>query len=90
MWLSESYGIDPAVEAIALEILFIEVARKYRRQRIGTQIVRALVERHPDRRLVAFSESADDFWTSLEGGKCHEHLDQQLPRNRLLFIADAS
>lgn len=90
MWLTESYGVDPQVATIALEIRFIEVASAYRRQRIGTEIVRALVQRHPSRRLAAFSTDADDFWTKLEGGKCYEHLEQQTPPNRLLFIADAA
>ncbi|MGV0875183.1 GNAT family N-acetyltransferase [Mycolicibacterium sp. XJ879] len=87
MWLSDSYGVDPKIEALALQIHLIEVPYTHRRQHIGTDIVRALVERHPNRRLVAFSEGADDFWTKLDGGRCYKHLTD--PDCQLLFIADA-
>jgi ribosomal protein S18 acetylase RimI-like enzyme len=50
---------------MALEIQFIEVSRSFRRRRIGTQVISHLAESHPDRRPVAFSEQADEFWSSL-------------------------
>ena len=82
------YGIDPQLAAIALEIVFIEVACAYRRQGVGTEIVQGLGVCHPDRRLVAFSEGADDFWASL-GGRRYEHVTD--PRfHRLLFIPGAT
>lgn len=78
------YGVDPQLAAIALEIVFIEVACAYRRQGVGSQIVRGLASSNPDRRLVAFSEGADDFWASL-GGRRYEHVTD--PRfHRPLFI----
>jgi hypothetical protein len=86
MWLSEFYGVDPKIEAIALQIHLIEVPYMYHRQHVGTEIVRALVKRHSDRRLVAFSENADYFWTKLDGGRCYTHRED--PDCQLLFVAD--
>jgi len=37
------------------------VATAARSRGIGAAVVQALVERHPDRRLFAYSEGADDF-----------------------------
>jgi GNAT superfamily N-acetyltransferase len=37
----------------------------HQRQGIGTAVIRALIAEYPDRRLVAFSEDADQFWASL-------------------------
>lgn len=48
-----------------LEIAFIEVAAVECGRGIGTQAVRALEQRHPDRRLLAYSEEADGFWALL-------------------------
>ena len=63
-------GINPAYVGVPklggerLEIQFIEVASAARDHGVGTQVVRALQERHPDRRLFAYSE-ADRFWARL-------------------------
>ncbi|ARK06964.1 hypothetical protein B8281_15905 [Cellulosimicrobium sp. TH-20] len=77
--LDESVSFDfyigaPTLGRMALEVQFIEVAADHRRRRIGLSVVNALAERHPDRRLVAFSEGADRFWASL-GWTRYEHSD---------------
>jgi hypothetical protein len=68
--LAEEVGIEhctavPAIGAERLEIQFVEVAMAARGRRVGTWVVRGLAARHPGRRLVAYSEGADGFWTSL-------------------------
>ena len=55
-----------------LEIQFIEVSPRLRRQGVGAAVIAALSARHPDRRLVAFSEDADAFWSGV-GWERHEH-----------------
>jgi ribosomal protein S18 acetylase RimI-like enzyme len=64
----------PSLGAEALEIQFIEVATDCRRQGVATDVVRRLMAAHPDRRLVAFSEEADEFWVSL-GWDRYDHPD---------------
>jgi ribosomal protein S18 acetylase RimI-like enzyme len=71
----------------ALEIQFIEVAESCRGQGIGAEVVRLLVERHHDRRFLAMSEDADDFWASL-GWDRYDHRDGP-QRYRPLFVAPA-
>jgi hypothetical protein len=61
----EHYTAVPAIGAERLEIQFVEVAMAARGRRVGTRVVRGLAARHPGRRLVAYSEGADGFWTSL-------------------------
>lgn len=75
--LSEDIGIEnyptaPQLGDEALEIQLIEVSSDYHRQGVGTEVIRLLTEAHPHRRLIAFSEQADDFWTSL-GWHRHDH-----------------
>jgi hypothetical protein len=48
-----------------LEIQFFEVAVEARGRRVGTRVIQQFARRHPDRRLLAFSERADRFWASL-------------------------
>jgi GNAT superfamily N-acetyltransferase len=59
------YTGAPSLGASALEIQFIEVAADQRGRGIATEFVRQLMAAHPSRRLVAFSEEADEFWSSL-------------------------
>lgn len=63
--INPTYVNVPAIGPERLEIQCIEVATAARGRRIGTQVVQALVQRHPDRRLMAYSEDAHDFWASL-------------------------
>jgi GNAT superfamily N-acetyltransferase len=79
------YARTPQLGPIALEIQFIEVSRAQRRQGIATELVARLAHQHPDRRLVAFSEEADDFWQSL-GWERFEHAESP-HLFRPLFIA---
>ena len=55
----------PKLGAQALEIQFIEVVPRHRRQGVGKEVIAALSAANPDRRLVALSEGADNFWASL-------------------------
>jgi hypothetical protein len=69
-----------------LKIQFIEVATSARHRKIGTRVVRGLMDRHPDRRLLAYSEGADHFWGSLAGWDRFDHPDG---RHQPLFIQQA-
>ena len=59
------YANVPPLGGERLEIQLIEVAATARGRRLGTQVVRALAERYPNRRLFAYSEGADRFWASI-------------------------
>jgi hypothetical protein len=63
--INPSYANVPELGDERLEIQFIEVASAACGRRIGTQVVRRLADRHPDRRLFAYSEEADRFWASV-------------------------
>jgi GNAT superfamily N-acetyltransferase len=80
------YEGAPNLGDTALEIQFIEVSDKYRREGIGAAVVHRLAELHADRRLVAYSEGADDFWSKL-GWRRYYHPGG--PRWRTLFIQPA-
>lgn len=67
----EHYLDVPLLGDVALEIQLIEVHKEHRRQGIATEVLRLLAQAHPERRLVAFSEEADQFWDSL-GWRRHE------------------
>jgi hypothetical protein len=69
--LDERGGINPdyvGAPAIGsselLEIQNIEVRVAARRRKVATRVVQALAERHPKRRLMAYSKDAasDEFW----------------------------
>lgn len=77
----------PRLGAVALEIQFIEVAPAYRGKGVGTQVIALLSAVNPGRRLVAFSEQADEFWASL-GWERYEH-PEQAPWRRPLYIQPA-
>jgi ribosomal protein S18 acetylase RimI-like enzyme len=55
----------PRLGSGTLEIQFIEVAVSHRRRGVGAVVVRSLVAAHADRRFLALSEEADEFWASL-------------------------
>ena len=68
--LGDSIEIDhyagvPNVGPEGLEIEFFEVATEARAKGVGTQVIQLFARRHPDRRLLAYSERADGFWASL-------------------------
>ncbi|MBM0232476.1 hypothetical protein JNW91_11735 [Micromonospora sp. STR1_7] len=84
----DHYLKTPELGNSALEIELIEVAESQRRRGVGTKIIQGLVSRYPDRRLLAFSEGAEDFWASL-GWTRYDHPEgPQL--NRPLFIQPAA
>lgn len=74
----------PTLGTSALEIQFIEVAESYRCRGIGAEVVRLLIERHPDRRFLAMSEDADKFWAAI-GWDRYDHGDGP-QRYRPLFV----
>ncbi|UJL30429.1 GNAT family N-acetyltransferase [Mycolicibacterium sp. jd] len=77
------YTGAPELGPERLKIQFIEVAMAARRRGIGTRVVHGLAQRHPDRRLLAYSEGADHFWESLSGWERFDHPDG---RHQPLFI----
>ncbi|MFY1659424.1 GNAT family N-acetyltransferase [Micromonospora sp. WMMD1274] len=82
----DHYADVPPLGATALEIQFIEVHDDHRGRGIGHAVIDLLHNRYPDRRLVAFSEGADGFWSSL-GWRRHLHADpEEAPFRRPLFI----
>jgi hypothetical protein len=89
--LDNEVGIDhyadvPPLGATALEIQFIEVHNNPRGRGIGHAVIELLHNRYPDRRLVAFSEGADGFWSSL-GWRRHLHANpKEASYFRPLFI----
>ena len=89
--LDDPGGINPEYVDVPqlgnerLEIQFIEVAKASLRSGIGTRVVAGLADRHPDRRLFAYSEQADEFWASL-GWDRFDHRDGQPQFHRALFI----
>jgi hypothetical protein len=80
--INPDYLNVPAIGDEQLEIQFIEVATAVRRRKIGPQAVQALSVRNPDRRLLAYSEGADEFWASLGW----DRFDHSEGRHRALFI----
>jgi hypothetical protein len=60
--INPEYTGVPTIGDEQLEIQLIEVATAARDRKVGTRVVHALAERHPDRRLLAYSEGADRFW----------------------------
>ncbi len=84
----EYYVDTPQLGATALQIELIEVSEKHRRRGIGREVVDRLAQLHPDRRLVAFSEGADEFWHSLNWRR---HERREAPeRCQPLFIQPPS
>jgi ribosomal protein S18 acetylase RimI-like enzyme len=76
----------PLLGAIALEIQYIEVHGAHHGRGVGTEVIKLVRERYPDRRLVAFSAEAEGFWSSL-GWRRHLHIDPDLARRQApLFI----
>lgn len=75
----------PKLGSAALEIQFFEVAKSYRRQGVGVEVVQRLIARYPDRRLLALSEDADEFWASL-GWSRYDYNDGT-HQYRPLFVA---
>lgn len=61
----------------ALEIQFIEVRMDRRGEGLGKQVIEAIVELFPSRRLVAFSMEADGFYERL-GWSRHLNSDQEI------------
>ncbi|MDY6869255.1 MAG: hypothetical protein SV966_01310 [Actinomycetota bacterium] len=61
----DHYAGVPDVGTEGLEIEFFEVAIEARGKGVGTLVIQLLARRHPDRRLLAYSERADAFWASL-------------------------
>ncbi|WP_123026811.1 GNAT family N-acetyltransferase [Mycolicibacterium stellerae] len=80
--INPTYTDVPAIGAERLEIQLIEVATAARERHVATHVVRGLAQRHPGRRLFAYSENADAFWDSLDW----DRFDHPDGRHRPLFI----
>lgn len=80
------YPVDyvgvPAFGWEMLKIQLLEVAVDRRGEGLGTRVVSGLCEVFPDRRFLAFSEGADEFWDSV-GWDRFEHPDG---RHQSLFV----
>jgi len=91
--LDDPGGVNPQYLGVPklgperLEIQFFEVATAARGRGVGTGAVRALEDRHPDRRLFAYSEESNEFWQSL-GWERFDHPDGE-QFHRPLFIQPA-
>lgn len=48
-----------------IDVTFIEVRKDRRRNGIGRAVMAHIVDRYPGRVLIAFSEEADEFWSSI-------------------------
>lgn len=83
--INPEYVGVPKLGGERLEIQFIEVAAAATRRGIGTRVVEGLAELHYGRRLFAYSEDADEFWSSL-GWQRFDHRDGQPQFHRALFI----
>lgn len=59
--INPEYADVPQLGPERLEIQFFKVATAARNRGLGTRVMRALQERHPDRRLFAYSEEAHGF-----------------------------
>jgi hypothetical protein len=59
-----SYGVRPPTGGYT-EIVFLEIREDLRRTGIGRAAVGLIAADHPGSRLAAFSEDADEFWSSL-------------------------
>ena len=81
----DHYTRVPALGPSVLEVDFFEVSSTMRCRGIGRQVLRGLARRFPDRRLVAFSEEADDFWSGL-GWTRYDH-PEGFPAYRPFFVA---
>ncbi|MGV0838070.1 GNAT family N-acetyltransferase [Mycolicibacterium thermoresistibile] len=82
--INPEYAEVPPLGPERLEIQFFEVATAARGRGVGTRVVRALQESHPDRRLFVYSEEAHPFWASLGWKRCDHPEGEQF--HRPLFI----
>lgn len=85
--INPTYADVPELGPERLEIQFIEVATAARGRGVGTQVVRELMKRHPDRRLFAYSQDADGFWAQLGWEAYYD--PSPGPPGRTLFIQPA-
>jgi hypothetical protein len=81
----DHYERVPDLGPRVLEIDLFEVSSAVRGQRIGRSVIHLVAEFFPERRLVAFSEQADGFWSGL-GWTRYDHPDG-FPAYRPLFVA---
>lgn len=81
----DHYAGVPSLGEHVLEVDFFEVSATLRGQGLGQAALELVAERNPGRRLVAFSEEADDFWAGL-GWTRYDHPDG-FPSYRPFFVA---
>ena len=81
----DHYKGVPNLGSQVLEIDFFEVSSAERGQGLGCSALQLVAERFPGRRLVAFSEGADRFWSGL-GWTRYDH-PRGFPAYRPFFVA---
>lgn len=81
----DHYDGVPDLGPQVLEVDFFEVAASLRGSGVGRDSIHLLAHHFPTRRLLAFSEQADDFWASL-GWSRYDH-PRGFPAYRPLFVA---
>ncbi len=81
----DHYERVPDLGPDVLEIDFFEVSARCRGQGLGRLVVELIADRFPGRRLVAFSEEADGFWSGL-GWTRYDH-PRGFPAYRPFFVA---
>jgi GNAT superfamily N-acetyltransferase len=86
--INPTYANVPVIGPERLEVQLIEVATAARGRGVGTLVVQALADRHPSRRLFAYSEEAHRFWASLRWDRFDHPEGPQF--HRPLFIQRAT
>lgn len=81
----EHYDRVPDLGPNVLEIDFFEVSSAVRKKGVGRSVLQLIAERFPDKRLVAFSEEADAFWSGLDWSR-YDH-PYGFPAYRPFFVA---
>lgn len=76
-------NLTPAPSIV--DIVLFEVRAQYRNKGIGHEAVSLILERYPNEMITAFSEQADEFWSSV-GFRYHQRTDDE--RTRPLFVYD--
>lgn len=78
------YSVD--TDRPIMELVFLEVATSWRRQKVGTLLLAKLGKRYPHHVLAAVSEDteSDGFWDAVRWSR-HEH--SIFPASRRVYIA---
>jgi GNAT superfamily N-acetyltransferase len=61
---NEDYQV-PSTGRRFVQVEFFEVSEDHRSRGVGTRAMRAVAQRYPAQCILAYSEEADEFWSSL-------------------------